>query len=87
MIQPFEIALFLGILFLCIEILTSTYISLSFSIGLFGVSIVEVIMGGFSIDRDIFIFLFLTIIAFVGLRKLFGRKGDSVVVKGDINQY
>lgn len=87
MIQSFEITLFFGVLFLCIEIITSTYISLSFGIGLLGVSIVEIIMGGFSIDRDIFIFLLTTILTFVGLRKLFGRKGDSIVVKGDINQF
>ena len=87
MIQPFEVALFFGVMFLCVEIITSTFISLSFGIGLFGVAIVEAIMRGFSIDRDIFIFLFVTILTFIGLRKLFGRKGDSIVVKGDINQF
>lgn len=87
MVHPFEVSLALGVTLLCLEMLTATYVSLSLGIGLLGTSLIEVIMGGFSIDRDVLVFGIATVLSFILLRKVFGRKGDTNVIDGDVNQF
>jgi membrane protein implicated in regulation of membrane protease activity len=87
MIHPCEVSLVLGTTLLGLEMLTGIYVSLSLGIGLLGVSLVEVIGGGFFVDRDVLVFGVVTVLSFVLLRKVFGRKGDTKVIDGDVNQF
>lgn len=87
MIRPFEITLVLGVALLCLEMLTATYVSLSLGVGLLGVSLVEVITGGFSVRRDVLVFGIVTVSSFISLRKIFGRKDDTKVSDGDVNEF
>lgn len=87
MIHPFEIALILGAALLCLEILTATYVSLSLGIAFLCVALVELVTGRFALDRDALVFGIITILSFIALRKIFGRKGDTRINDGDVNQF
>lgn len=87
MIHPFEITLVIGVALLCLEMLTATYVSLSLGIGVLGASLAEAVAGDFVLNRDMLIFGGATIIAFIALRLVFGRRGDVKIADGDVNQF
>lgn len=87
MIHPFEVTLALGVVLLCLEMLTAAYVSLSLGIGMLSVSLAEAITGRFAFDRDLLVFGGATLLAFAALRLVFGRKGDVRIADGDINRF
>lgn len=85
--QPFEISLIVAALFLLVEMLTGTFVFLSFSIATFVISIFEFCFNGFSLKRDLLTFVVLTIISAIVLRFFFRAKGDTKVAHEDVNKY
>lgn len=85
--QPFEISLIVAALLLVVEMFTGTFVFLSFSISTFAVSVFEFCFNGFSLKRDLLIFVVLTIASAVVLRFCFRRKGDTKAAHEDVNKY
>lgn len=86
-LQPFEVALILGVVILALEMLTGVFICLSLAIGLFSVALTEFLSDNYYLERDILIFVVVAMSAFIGLRLAFRSKGDVKISRKDVNDY
>lgn len=86
-LQPYEVALILGVVILALEMMTGVFICLSLAIGLFSVALTEFLSDNFYLERDILIFAVVAMAAFIGLRLTFRSKGDVKIAREDINDY
>jgi membrane protein implicated in regulation of membrane protease activity len=85
--QPFEVALGAAVVLAALEVVTGTFVLLGFCIGCLAVAAVELVSGQFGVGRDVLVFAVVAGAAVVGLRRVFGARGDSRRVKGDVNEY
>ncbi|WP_156150634.1 NfeD family protein [Hyphomicrobium sp. 99] len=86
-LQPYEVALILGVVILALEMITGVFICLSLAIGLFSVALVEFLSQNFYLERDVLIFALVAMAAFIGLRLTFRSKGDVKIAREDVNDY
>jgi membrane protein implicated in regulation of membrane protease activity len=86
-LQPYEVALILGVVILALEMTTGVFICLSIAIGLFSVALTEFLLQDFQLVRDVLIFVFTAMAAFIGLRLVFRSKGDVKTAHKDVNDY
>ncbi|MBY0560276.1 hypothetical protein [Hyphomicrobium sp.] len=86
-LQPYEVALILGVVILALEMLTGVFICLSLAIGLFSVALTEFLTQNFHLERDVLIFAVVAMGAFIGLRLTFRSKGDVKTTREDVNDY
>ena len=88
-IQSYEIMLTIASILLIIELLHgfTAFVYLSFSLSLFIVGIIDYATGGFSIYRDVIIFVFGSIVFFILSRIIFANKSDKSNSSEDINKY
>jgi len=73
--EPYKISLVLAFALAVVELLTITFIFLSFALSLIVISILQYLTGEFSVNRDIFIFAVFSIFFTIVFRKFF--KGDK----------
>lgn len=86
-LQPYEVALILGVVILALEMLSGVFICLSLAIGLFSVAMVEFLSQNFHLERDVLIFVVVALGSFIGLRLTFRSKGDVKTAREDVNDY
>ncbi|WP_339086663.1 hypothetical protein [Hyphomicrobium sp. ghe19] len=86
-LQPYEVALILGVVILALEMITGVFICLSLAIGLFSVALTEFLSQNFHLERDVLIFAVVAMGAFIGLRLIFRSKGDVKTAREDVNDY
>lgn len=86
-LQPYEVALILGVVILALEMLTGVFICLSLAIGLFSVALTEFLSQNFHLERDVLIFAVVALGSFIGLRLTFRSKGDVKTAREDVNDY
>lgn len=86
-LQPYEVALILGVVILALEMMTGVFICLSLAIGLFSVALTEFLSQNFHLERDVLIFVVVALGSFIGLRLTFRSKGDVKTARGDVNDY
>ncbi|SFV38102.1 hypothetical protein SAMN04488557_3505 [Hyphomicrobium facile] len=86
-LQPYEMALILGVVILALEMITGVFICLSLAIGLFSVALIEFLSQNFHLERDVLIFAVVAMGAFIGLRLTFRSKGDVKTAREDVNDY
>lgn len=86
-LQPYEVALILGVVILLLEMVTGVSICLSISIGLFSVALVQYLSHDFQLVRDVLIFVLVAMGTFIGLRLVFRSKGDVRTARKDVNDY
>jgi hypothetical protein len=72
---------------LALEMTTGAFICLSIAIGLFSVAFTEFLLQDFQLVRDVLIFVFTAMAAFIGLRLVFRSKGDVKTAREDVNDY
>ncbi len=86
--EIYQVSIIFGIVFLILEIVTSTFIFLGLGVALFIVAIVQYLLGGLSINRDILIFTISSLAIILAARKIFKKKADQhLATEDDINQY
>lgn len=76
-----------GLLCAILEIFTTSFILLGFSIGFFVVGITQQILKSANFNRDVLIFAIVSAISIFVFRKLFAGKNDVEYNDTDINQY
>lgn len=86
-LQPYEVALILGVVILALEMMTGVFICLSLAIGLFSVALTEFLSQNFHLERDVLIFVVVALGSFIGLRLTFRSKGDVKTAREDVNDY
>ena len=86
-VQPFEIALVLASLLLMVELLTGAFAVVCFSPALLAVAGVEFIFHDFSLVRDLCVFVIVTALSSLAIRRFFKKPGDSKSTIKDINDY
>ena len=86
-LQPYEVALILGVVILALEMMTGVFICLSLAIGLFSVALTEFLSQNFHLERDVLIFVIVALGSFIGLRLTFRSKGDVKTAREDVNDY
>jgi len=86
-LQPYEVALILGVVILALEMMTGVFICLSIAIGLFSVALMEFLSQDFQLVRDVLVFVFIAMGSFIGLRLAFRSKGDVKTAREDVNDY
>ena len=82
-----ELAVLLGLLFLILEILHSSFIFFGFAIGAFFVALLYFIGFAPSTTTVMMSFTVTSVLAFLVLRKLLKGKDDTKIADKDINQY
>ncbi len=70
-----------------LEIFTTTFILLSFSLGFVTVAMTQQLLGTTNYNRDLLIFTVISAICIYVFRKLFAGRRDTDVTEDDINQY
>ena len=86
--EIFQVSIIVGIVFLILEIVTSTFIFLGLGAAFFIVAIVQYLLGGLSINRDILIFTISSLAVILAARKIFKKKTDQhLATEDDVNQY
>lgn len=84
----FQFTLILAVVLGIAEMLTLTFIFLGFSCGMFAVSLVQYLSGSYSLNRDLILFVGISTLFVVILRKIFKKKTDQTrLEQDDINQY
>lgn len=86
-LQPFELSLLAAIVLLGLELLTGTFIFLSFCVGLVVVALVQAFTGRFTLGRDALVFSAITIGTMILMRSVFGAAGDTKRSHKDVNDY
>ncbi len=86
-LEPYEVALIIGVVILALEMISGLFICLSIAIGLFSVALIEFLSQNFHLERDVLIFAVVAIGSFIGLRLTFRSKGDVKIARKDVNDY
>lgn len=85
--ELYQVTLGIAVLMLAAEIFTGAFLFLGFAIGLGALALVHLATGQLSLGRDIAVVALVSAAAFVVLRKLFRRQGDSTRADEDVNRY
>ncbi len=85
--KPYAVALIVAFAFGVIEVLTGTFVFLSFGLGCLAVAGVDAAAGGFWLVRDTAVFAVVSCLAVAVLRLRFGHAGDSKRAERDVNDY
>jgi membrane protein implicated in regulation of membrane protease activity len=86
--EVYQLALALSLLSAIVELMTTSFIFISISIGLLIVAVIQYISGDFSIERDTLILTITTTTSLVVLRNSFKKTSDEKKQVGkDINEY
>ncbi len=86
--DAYQLAVIAAILLAIVEILTLTLIFLGLSIGMIGVALVQYVTDGYSINRDLLVFICTSSISILILRVIFKKKTDQDrLAEDDISQY
>jgi membrane protein implicated in regulation of membrane protease activity len=87
--EPFQISLVIAFTFAVVEVMTLTFIFLSFALAFLVIALFQFLTGEFSINRDIGIFAAFSIFFTVFFRGLFRRRKDQVGIRqdDDVNSY
>ncbi len=87
--EAFQISLVIAFALAVVEVMTLTFIFLSFSMSFLGIALFQFLTGEFSINRDIGIFAALSIFFTVLFRGIFRREKDqkSINQDDDVNSY
>ena len=87
--EPYQISLVIAFALAVAEVMTLTFIFLSFALAFGAIAIFQYITGVFDLNRDIGIFTAFSIFFTFFFRGLFRRRGDQNEIKPseDINQF
>lgn len=85
--ELYQLTLGVAVLMLVAEIFTGALLFLGFAIGLAGLALVHGLTGVFSWGRDLALVAAVSALAFIGLRRVFRRRGDSTAADEDVNRY
>ena len=84
----YQISLLIAVGFAIIEVLTFTFLFLSFSIGMMAVALSQYLFAGLSWSRDIVIFSVVSVLAVVFCRLVFKKRTDQIQpLEDDVNRY
>ncbi len=85
---PWQISLLIALGLGVVELVTGSLVFLGFAIGMVATSLAQALTGRFDVNRDLLIFAFSAIAAFVVMRRVFRRRDDTRGAdRGDINRY
>jgi len=86
--EIYQISFSIAIALVILEMLTGTFILLGFGIGTLFVGTAQYLFSGLSVNRDLLIFSFFSLISIYALRKIFKSKSDQIIsTEEDINRY
>jgi len=87
--EPYQLTLLIAFVFGIIEVLTLTFIFLSFALSFIAIAIFQYMTGEFSINREMGIFTTFSIFFTIFFRGLFRGKKDQKEMKidDDVNLY
>ena len=86
--EIYQISLIIAVGFAIIEVLTFTFLFLSFSIGMIAVALCQYFLNGLSWSRDIVTFSVITVIVVVFCRLIFKNRTDQIQsADEDVNRY
>ncbi len=86
--DAYQISLVLAFALAITEMLTLSFILLGFGLGMLGVAAVQVVTGGFQPNRDVIVFVTLSAVSILALRRIFRKRSDQKrLQEDDINQY
>jgi membrane protein implicated in regulation of membrane protease activity len=83
----YQWTLAIAIIFFALEIVSGSFLLLGFGIGLLPVAFLHFLTGSIQWGRDIMVFALVATVAFILLRKIFLKRGDSSEALSDINKY
>ncbi len=85
--QTYQIIYLTAVALAILEIFTTTFIFLGFSIGTFAVGLIEQLFEHANYSIDLFVFVITSGIAIYLFRKFFHDSEDVKKFDGDVNQY
>ncbi len=86
--EPYQISLIVAFAFAIAEMLTLSFILLGFGLGMLGVAAVQFATDGMQASRDVMVFVTVSALAILALRRIFRKKSDQKrLEQDDINQY
>jgi len=87
--DSYQISLVIGLAMCIIEMVTTTFVFLSFGFAFFIVALIQYLTGEFNTSRDIAIFAILSLIFTISFRKIFKSTSDTEKIssENDINRY
>lgn len=87
--EPYQVSLVIGLAMCVIEMVTTTFVFLSFGLALFIVALLQYLTGEFIANRDIATFAILSLMLTIFFRRIFKFKNDSEKINSetDINKY
>lgn len=83
----YQWTLAIAIVFLALEIVSGTFLLLGFGVGLLPVALLHFLTGELHWGRDIVVFALFSAAAFVSLRRIFLKRGDTSEALTDISKY
>ena len=84
----YQISITVAIVLVILEMLTGTFILLGFGFGALFVGIVQFLLNGLSVNRDLSVFAIISLISIYLLRRFFKSNSDEKkLIEEDINQY
>jgi membrane protein implicated in regulation of membrane protease activity len=87
-VDAYQISLVLAFALAIAEMLTLSFILLGFGMGMLAVAALQYATGGYSLNRDLLVFVLASAIAILTLRRLFKKTSDQKrLEQDDINQY
>lgn len=86
--DAYQISLVVAFALAIAEMLTLSFILLGFGLGMLGVAAVQFVTGGYQVNRDVMVFVTVSALAILALRRIFRKKSDQKrLEQDDINQY
>lgn len=87
--EPYQISIIVAVVFAIAELITATFVFLSFSIAALVVAALQYFEGGFLLNRDLLFFIAGSVFFTVLFRALFRSKKDveTLNVNKDVNRY
>lgn len=84
----YQISITASIIFVIFEMLTGTFILLGFGVGALFVGIIQFLLNGLSINRDLMVFAIVSLISAYFFRRIFKSPSDQKkLIEDDINVY
>jgi membrane protein implicated in regulation of membrane protease activity len=87
--EPYQVTLVIAIAFACIEVVTSTFIFIGFTLASMVVALLQYFFNDYAWGRDIVVFSIFSVLFILSFRKIFKTKQDSksALDDEDVNRY
>ena len=86
--EYYQISILIAVVLIIVEVITTTFITLGFAVGVLAVALIQYLNDDFQFNREIVTFTIVSLFAIIFFRKVFKKKTDQKkLTNDDVNLY